>query len=428
MDDDSILSCTIIVLVLLGLSAYFSLCETSFASLSKTRLKAIQDRGGKKAKNVTYVAENFSKTITTLLIGTNIVTMALAAYITVVVTRRWGVDAVTISTIITTIAVFFLAEILPKSIAKKYSERFALATASSLCFFMRIFAPLSALLAKFGNSVAALTKGDSEVSVTEDELRDIVEIMTDEGNLDAEQGELVHSALTFGEVTVESVLTSRVDLDAVDIKWSLDEVLSFIKAKSHSRLPVYEGSIDNIIGVLQIRKYLRAYLKKRQAPDMRELLDEAYFVHSSASIDDLLPVLSSRKTYMAIVTDSYGGTRGIVTVEDILEELVGEIWDEDDVIIETCIKNEDGSFTFDAAVDIETAFSFMDFEDPDEFDFEHKLLGEWAYENFENIPSQGESFSYNGLTITLTQIEARRIMKLHIALPKEQAPEGGEAK
>jgi len=423
MDEGSILSC-IIILVLLFFSAYFAVCETAFATISKARLKFMQERGDRRSIKALYVVDNFSKAITTLLIGTNIVCMTLSAYITVIVTRQWGIGAVTVSTIITTIIVFLLGEMLPKSLGKKYSEQFALSTASSLCFLMRIFSPVSHVLTSFGNAVASITKGESTVSVTEDELHDIVDNMTDEGELDFERGELVKSALTFGELTVESVLTSRVDLHAIDIEMEKDEIVDIIKSTRHSRLPVYEGSIDNIIGILQIRKYIKTYLETGAAPDIRSILDEAYFVHSSAKIDELLQVLSSRKTYMAIVADSYGGTLGIITVEDILEELVGEIWDEDDEEIVLSVKNPDDSFTFDASVDIEDAFAFMDYEDPDEFDFEHKLLGEWAYENFDIIPSQGESFDYNGLRITVAEVDQRRIMKLSI-LPLQETPEEG---
>ena len=425
MDDGSILS-AFIILALLALAAYFAVCETAFASASRTRLRADQDRGDKRADKAVYVTEHFDKAITTILIGTNIVHIAASSYITVLVTRRWGVSCVTLSTVITTLVVFFAGEMLPKSIGKKYSERLALSTAGSLCFFMRIFTPISFVLTAIGNFISGLTRGDGEVSVTEDELYDIIENMTDEGELGEERGELVHSALSFGDVTVESIVTARVDLAAVDVEWEPERILAFIKKQRHSRLPVYEGSIDNVIGVLQIRKYIKAYLADKDHVAVRSLLDKAYFVHQSMNIDELLPYMSGNKINLAVVTDNYGGTLGIVTVEDILEELVGEIWDEDDVVVETCVQNDDGSFSFDAGVDIEDAFEFMEYEDPSEFDFEHKLLGEWAYEQFELIPHEGESFAYNGLLVTVTQIKKRRIMKLNIRpLPAENR-EGGE--
>ena len=421
MDDGSILS-VLIILALLLFADYFAVCETSFAAVSRIRLKTAMERGDRRANKAMYVCEHFDKAITTILIGTNIVHLSCASYVTVLVPRRWGLSAVTLSTFVTTLVVFFVGEMLPKSIAKKYSLRLALGTASSLVFFMHLLTPISFVLTKIGEFASRLTKGDSEVSVTEDELYDIIENMTDEGDLDSEQGDLVHSALAFGDLTAESILTARVDMETIDVDDPLEEILSQVKASRHSRIPVYQDSVDNIIGVLQIRRFMREYLQKREKTDLRSLLDEPYFVHQSAKIDELLSVMSSKKINMTIVTDSYGGTVGIVTVEDILEELVGEIWDEDDEVVEPCVDHGDGSYSFDAGVDIEDAFEFMDYEDPDETDFDHKLLGEWAYEQFDAIPQEGDSFTYNGLRITVEKVQQRRIMKLHI----QRLPEGGE--
>ena len=421
MDDGSILS-VLIILALLLFADYFAVCETSFAAVSRIRLKTAMERGDRRANKAMYVCEHFDKAITTILIGTNIVHLSCASYVTVLVTRRWGLSAVTLSTFVTTLVVFFVGEMLPKSIAKKYSLRLALGTASSLVFFMHLLTPISFVLTKIGEFASRLTKGDSEVSVTEDELYDIIENMTDEGDLDSEQGDLVHSALAFGDLTAEIILTARVDMETIDVDDPLEEILSQVKASRHSRIPVYQDSVDNIIGVLQIRRFMREYLQKREKTDLRSLLDEPYFVHQSAKIDELLSVMSSKKINMTIVTDSYGGTVGIVTVEDILEELVGEIWDEDDEVVEPCVDHGDGSYSFDAGVDIEDAFEFMDYEDPDETDFDHKLLGEWAYEQFDAIPQEGDSFTYNGLRITVEKVQQRRIMKLHI----QRLPEGGE--
>ena len=421
MDDGSILS-VLIILALLLFADYFAVCETSFAAVSRIRLKTAMERGDRRANKAMYVCERFDKAITTILIGTNIVHLSCASYVTVLVTRRWGLSAVTLSTFVTTLVVFFVGEMLPKSVAKKYSLRLALGTASSLVFFMHLLTPVSFVLTKIGEFASRLTKGDSEVSVTEDELYDIIENMTDEGDLDSEQGDLVHSALAFGDLTAESILTARVDMETIDVDDPLEEILAQVKASRHSRIPVYQDSVDNIIGVLQIRRFMREYLQKREKTDLRSLLDEPYFVHQSAKIDELLSVMSSKKINMTIVADSYGGTVGIVTVEDILEELVGEIWDEDDEVVEPCVDHGDGSYSFDAGVDIEDAFEFMDYEDPDETDFDHKLLGEWAYEQFDAIPQEGDSFTYNGLRVTVEKVQQRRIMKLHI----QRLPEGGE--
>jgi len=432
MDDGSIVQAIIIIALLLFFAAYFAICETAFASASRVKLKTTLDRGDRRAKKALYVLDNFDKAITTILIGTNITHLAAASYVTLMVTRVFADRpaavnaAVTVSTVITTIVVFMVGEMLPKSIGKKYAQNISLSTASTLGLFMTVFTPISFVLTAIGQGFASLTKGDKEVTVTEDELHDIIEAMTDEGELEEEQGELVHSALDFGETTVDSILTARVDLDAVNVAAAPGEIVAQVKRARHSRLPVYEGSVDNIIGTMQVRKFIRAWLSEGENMDLRSILDEPYFIHCSTNIDELLEVMSSRRCSIAIVTDSYGGTLGIVTVEDIIEELVGEIWDEEDEVIETMAQNADGSFSFLADVDIEDAFDFMDYEDPDDFDFEHKLLGEWAYEQFDLIPSQGDAFSYNGLTVTVEEIETRRILKLRITLPAAEAEEGGE--
>ncbi|MBP8639753.1 MAG: HlyC/CorC family transporter [Oscillospiraceae bacterium] len=427
MDEGSWLSWLIIAL-LVAAAAYFATAETAYSSVSRIKIKSEMDRGDSRAKKALLILDNFDKAITTILIGTNIVHIVTAALVTIMVTKKWGVSAVTISTIITTLVIFFVGEMLPKSIGKKYSGRFSLSFASSLSFFMLIFKPLAYILTKVGQSVARHTKGDPEVTVTEDELYDIIENMKEDGELDAERGELVHSAMMFADVTVESIVTPRVDLVAIDIETPLTEMLKFVKASRHSRFPVYEGSIDNVIGVLQIRKFIKSYIKQGDELDVRSALDNIHFAHQSTKIDELLSEMSRKRLNMAIVTDNYGGTLGIVTVEDILEELVGDIWDEDDEIKEFCVMQSDGSYELDPELGIEESFDLVDFEDPDDFEFEHKLLGEWVFEHFDRIPTEGDSFVYNGLTVTVKEMRQNRIVKLNMKMLTESNEEGGNSK
>ena len=426
MDDGSRLP-WIIAALLLVCAAFFAVTETSMASASRSRIKASAERGDFRAKKTLYVLDNFDLAISTLLICTNIVHIAAASIVTLAVTKKWGVSAVSISTIITTIVVFFAGEMLPKSVAKKYSDTLALSCAPVLCFFMKLFAPLSKLLTWIGQAAAKLTPGDSQISVTEDELYDIIEDMTEEGSLDEDQGDLISSALQFGDVTVESVLTPRVDIVAININSSHAELLSLIKSTNHSRLPVYEGSIDNIIGVLQIRKYIKAYLRLGENLDIKPMLDEVLFVHQSTNIDELLPILSKRKLNIAVVTDNYGGTLGIVTVEDILEELVGEIWDEDDVIEEPMVEISDGVYEVGADETVSDVFDQLGYEDPEnDEELVNTLMGEWAYEKFDTIPKPGDSFRYHQVLVTVKDMNHNRIMKLTVTLLPEEE-EGGEA-
>lgn len=428
MDDASRLSLIIVVLLLLC-AAYFAVAETAFASVSKVKIKIRAERRESKAVKALQVLDNFDLAITSILICTNIVHISAASLVTLSVTRLFpGVPgAVTISTFVMTIVVFFAGEMLPKSIAKKYSERLSLAVAGSLCFFMSVLKPLAKLLSAIGNFAARFVKADPEISVTEDEIYDIIEDMTEEGSLDSERGELISSALQFAETTVESILTSRVDLAAIDIEDSPEEMLEFIRSQTHSRLPVYEGSIDNIIGVLQIRKYIKAYLRLGENLDIKPMLDEVLFVHQSTNIDELLPILSRRKLNIAVVTDNYGGTLGIVTVEDILEELVGEIWDEDDVIEEPMVEIGDGVYEVGADETVSDVFDQLGYEDPEnDEELVNTLMGEWAYEKFDTIPKPGDSFRYHQVLVTVKDMNHNRIMKLTVALlPAEE--EGGEA-
>lgn len=428
MDEGSRLS-WIIVILLLFCAMFFAVAETAFASVSRVKLKTAADRGDSRAKRALYITDNIDRAITTILICTNIIHISAASIVTSVVTRTWGVSAVALSTIITTVVVFFAGELLPKSIARKYSERFSLGMAGALKFFMLIFSPVARLLTAIGNAAASLTKGDPEASVTEDELYDIIEDMTEEGSLDEEQGDLISSALQFADVTVDSILTSRVDVAALDVNMSQENILAFIKEQRHSRLPVYEGSIDNIIGILQIRAYIKAYMKNGEDVDLSALLDEAYFIHQSTNIDELLPVLSKRKLNMAVVTDNYGGTLGIVTVEDILEELVGEIWDEDDTVEETMIELPDGDYQVDPGETVGDVFDSLgvDYDEDEDEELVNKLMSELAYEELPAIPSEGESFNYRGLSCTVTEMRHNRIMKLRVhILPRDEVRQGGE--
>ena len=431
MDTDSWLLILIFAALLL-LGAYFAAAETAFASASRIRIKNRADRGERRANRALDILDRFDQAITTILIGTNVVHIAAASLAALFVTRKWGSGAVAWATFVTTLVVFFVSEMLPKSIAKKYSETLSLWAAPSLHLLMVLLTPLSFLLTAFGKAAAKMTKGDGDVSVTEDELYDIIENLTEEGSLDEEKGDLVTSALEFGDVTAGDILTARVDVAALDVESTTEEVLQEVKRQRHSRLPVYKGSVDHIIGILQIRKFLKAYLHADGGSlDWNSLLDEPYFVHSSMNADELLRELSRRKLNLAVVTDSTGGTLGILTVEDIVEELVGEIWDEDDVVVEPMVQLDGGAWDMDASLQAEEVFEKLGFEDPEDQDLSHKTLGEWAYEQFDSIPRQGDTFTYHGLSVTVSQQKERRVMRLRVELmPPEAAEseqEGGDA-
>ena len=402
----------VVIVLLLG-AAYFAVMETAFASASRIRLKAAADHGNRRAEQAMYVLDHFDQAITTLLIGTNILHLTIATLVTVAVQRQWGMWAVTAGTLITTVVVFFAGEMLPKSIAKKYAERLAMRTARSLRFFMVLFQPLSALLTAFGNAVARRVQSEPAVTVTEDELADIIENMTDDGELTAERGELMSSALSFAEVPVESVITARVDVAAVDVDDPPEDILAYVREQRHSRLPVYADSIDNVIGILQIRKYIKACIKNGgKAVDVRPLLDEPMFVHQSTLIAEVLPELSRRKANLAIVTDEFGGTLGVITMEDVLEELVGDIWDEKDVVEKEVVARPDGGYELDGAMTLSDFLELLDWNEDALDDADSTTVGGWTLERFGTFPKVGDSFRYENLTVTVLAMDGRRVERV----------------
>ena len=330
MDADSQVSC-FLFLVLLGLAAFFAVAETAFASVSDSRIKTIADRGDERAERAVYILDNFDTAISTLLICTNLTHISAAALVTVTVTRLWGLGAVSLSTIITTIVVFFAGEMLPKSAAKKNPERAALRCAGAVSFLMKLFAPFSAMLAKIGAFAASLMKAEPELSVTEDELYDIIEDMAEEGSIDEDQEDLISSVLDFSDVVARNIFTPIDKVVGIDISMKRADAFRFVTEQKHSRILVFEGPEKRIAGVLQIRKSLKHYLATGRIPSVRKMMDEPFFVSASLPAADLLEDMSANRQNIAVVKSGNGRIIGIVTVEDILEELVGEILDEKDV-------------------------------------------------------------------------------------------------
>ena len=426
--DEGGLTPWIITILLILFADYIAVAETALSSVSRVRMKLLADHGNRRAAKVLDALEHFDRTISTILICTNIAHLGAASVVTVAVTRRWGLSAVAVSTFITSMVVFFVGEMLPKSIAKKYSEHLSLWCIDLLTVLIALFRPASALLAAIGNAASRLTKGDPEISVTEDEIYDIIEDMTEEGSLDEEHGDLISSALQFNDLTVESILTPRVDVVAIDINDDSAAILQQIRSQNHSRLPVYEGSKDNIIGILRIRRYIQAYLKLGDQLDLRGLLDKPIFVTESAAVDELLPIMSRERQNIAVVTDHHGGTAGIVTVEDILETLVGEIWDEDDIVITPIVALENGNYLVDAEEPVADVLNEIGFECPpeDEDELINTRIGEWVYDHFSSIPKVTDGFDYHGLRVTIAKMDHNRILKVVLCrLSEEEQEEGG---
>ena len=431
MDPDSRTS--IAVLLLFIASAYFALTETAIASVSRNRIKVRADKGTPGAKKVLYVLDNFEDAITTLLVCTNIAHIAAAALVTLAVTRRWGLSAVTASTFITTLAMFFIGEMLPKSIGKKTSERSSLVCAGLLVVLMKVLRPVTFLLSGIGKLTLRLTHKNEEVSVTEDEIYDIIEDMTEEGSLDEEQSELISSALSFGDLTVTSIMTPRVDVEGIDINTPSEQILEKLLSQNHSRLIVYDGTVDKVVGVLQLRRFLKSYISRKTIPSIRRMTDKVFFAHQSMPIDELFDNMTSNKFNIAVVLDGFGGTAGIVTIEDIIEEIVGEIWDEDDEIKEPIVRLSDDTILVSCDETAESAFEEAGYEEKDEAQeerFKNLLLGDFICEKMGVIPKKGDSFEYNNLKIRVEEVDHNRVLKAKIVtkpVSEETGPDEKEA-
>ncbi len=425
MDPDSRTS--IIVCLLFVASAYLALTETAIASVSRNRIKVKADKGTPGAKQVLYVLDNFEDAITTLLICTNIAHIAAAAIVTAAVTRKFGLSAVTASTFIMTLAMFFIGEMLPKSIGKKLCERCSLACAGLLVVLMKILRPVTYVLSGIGKLTLKATASGEEVSVTEDEIYDIIEDMTEEGSLDEEQSELISSALSFGDLTVASIMTPRVDVEGIDINTPSEEILENLLQQNHSRLIVYDKTVDNVVGVLQLRRFLKSYISRGTIPNIRRMTDKVFFAHQSMPIDELFDNMTTNRFSIAVVLDGFGGTLGIVTIEDIIEEIVGEIWDEDDEIKEPIVRLSDDTILASCDETVESAFDEIGYEEKNEDEadrFTNLLLCDFIFEKLGTVPKLGDSFEYNNLKIRVEEVDHNRVLTAKIVIkPEEDTPQ-----
>ena len=404
------------LVVLLALSAFFSGSEMAFSSLNQIRMKAMEQDGNKKAGTVLSIIEKFEKALSTLLIGNNVVNTAAASVTTVLVTSMFGVKGVAIGTAAITVALLIFGEILPKSYAKQNSEKFAMAVSGPLSLLIKLLTPVVWPFMKLQQMTRRDEDGEEEApTMTEEELKYMIEAIEEEGVLEEQESELVQSALEFDEITAQEILTPRVDVEALDITEESEEILRRVTGLGFSRLPVYEGTVDNICGVVRSRDILEAALQNRENIDLRSLMTPCMYIHKTMKISQLLGMFQKNKGHLAVVTDDYGGTLGIVTMEDVLEQLVGDIWDESDEVV-TAVTHIDSS-TVEVAGD-ENIYDFFDEIDFDtrKFESEFNTVAGWATEQFERIPEVGESFVWHGLKVTVTEMDDARIIRLRVEM------------
>ncbi len=401
------------------LSGYFSATETAFSSLNKTRIKYMAEKGSKRAKRTLQLADNYDKLIATILIGNNIVNISTASIGTLLFVDLMGQElGATVSTVVVTIVVLIFGEITPKSIAKDYPERFAMFSAPMIGALLWLFTPLNFLFSLWKKLVALLFHSDEEDKMSQEELLLLLEEVEQEGAIDKSEGTLLRNAVEFGDLEVQSILTHRVDLEAVEVNATKEEIAAKFTETRFSRLLVYEETIDKIVGVLHLKDFYDG-MGINPKP-LREIMTPPLFIHQTEKVDDLLQLLKSSKSHIAVVIDEYGGTLGIVTMEDILEELVGEIWDEHDEVEEPFRQLSENTYLVDCTVTLDDFCDFFDVKS----DSESVSLGGWIMDEMQRIPEKGDQFTYENLTITATEIDDHRIEWVTVEVaPKEDEEE-----
>ena len=415
----------IIILVLVLMSAFFSAAETAFTSANRIRLKDLAENGSRRASTALKIIDKYDKCLTTILVGNNIVNILTSSLATIFCIEQISKEnGAAISTAAITIIVLIFGEITPKTIAKNHAEGFCLAIGAILSGLMFILTPVTAvflLIQKLANKLFG--KKGNEVSVTEKELMHIIDEIEDEGVLEKQESELVRSALEFDETTVEEILTPRVNVVAIDIHSSIDELEQLFIEEEYTRLPVYEKSIDHVVGVVSYKSFQKRVASGKDFL-ISDIVKPTLFVPGLMKISEVLRRMQRGKNHLAVVVDQYGGTEGIVTLEDIVEELVGEIWDESDVI--TLPLKDMGENTYELSgslskSDLNRYFEERDIDFSIEGDF--NTVGGWAFELFERIPDEGESAVGEGFELKVTSRNGRRIGKLSLRLIEKESEE-----
>lgn len=428
-DPDSIASIIVILIVLVMLSAFFSATETAFSAVNKTKLRVKAQDGHNGAKNALALAENYDRLLSTILIGNNIVNITLATLSTILFSQVLKGDkeaiAATVSTIVSTIVVLIFGEITPKMIAKEKSEAVAIITGYPIRFFMVILFPLSITFAGLKILIRKVFKFHNEEKITEEELLTMVEEAQEEGSLDKEERELISSSIEFDDVLVEDILVPRVGIVAVSVDMSMEQIKRMFLEHNFSRMPVYRGTIDSIIGMIHNIDFFAAL--ERGETSIRDSITPTAVATEHMKISTLLKSMQRQKVHMAVVVDEYGGTLGIATLEDILEELVGEIWDEHDEIINYFDKLNDTTYLVDGRAELDKFFALFGFPDDESDKFESQTVSGWVIEMMGLIPKKLEKFDYHNLTITISKLTQRKILEVKVVIrPEEEIEEKEE--
>ena len=420
----------IALIVLVCFSAFFSGSEIAYSSANPLRLKRIfNDTKNQNARRALYITDNYDRALSSILIGNNLVNLAsstLATQLFIMLLAERGIvgenTAAAISTAAITVFVLIFGETVPKLSAKGDPERFSMKVSRPLRGIMIIFSPIVFVVMKL---IGALSKRwkteEDDDAVTEDDLSEIIDTVEDEGVIDEDTSELLQSALDFPDICAYEIITPRVDMVAIDIEDSQEEIMEVIESSVYSRLPVYEDSIDNIIGVLHLNQFLKAMAAGEEF-DIRSKLLPVVFLHKTTILPQALRELREKKLHLAIVTDEYGGTMGLITMEDILEQLVGDIWDETDEIEDEMVELAPDLFEVDGSMRIYDFLEEFEIDDRD-FDDDNATVGGFAIEQLGGYPARGESFDFEHLTITVKQLQNLRVTRVLVKVNPKPEPE-----
>ncbi|HJB90544.1 MAG TPA: hemolysin family protein [Candidatus Eisenbergiella merdigallinarum] len=407
MGSDSI--SLIIIVFCIVMSAYFSATETAFSTLSRARVKNMAEKGNARAALVLRLSERYDSMLSTILVGNNIVNIATASLTTLIFARLLGEEAgASVSTAVTTIVVLIFGEVSPKSIAKESPEKFAMFSAPILNVLMKVLTPVNFLFAQWKKLLSRIIKSDEEKSITEDELLTIVDEAQLEGGINEQEGSLIRNAIEFKDMEAADIFTPSVDVTGIPKDATVEKTAEVFEETGYSRLPVYEGGLDNIIGIVYEKDfYSRVY---RKGEELSSIIRPAMYITKFRKINELMKDLQSRKQHMAVVVDEFGVTRGIVTLEDILEELVGDIWDEHDQVETKLQRISENEYLVSGKADVEKVFEFLGKEK----EFEVLTVGGWVMNELGRVPEAGASFAADGLEVRVEEMNGRRIDQVKI--------------
>lgn len=398
----------IVLVILVAMSAFFSATETAFLSFNKARMKSMAKQGSRKAQLVVDLEERYDKLLSTILIGNNIVNILASSMATVIFVAFLGNAGVTVSTVVMTVVVLIFGEISPKTLAKDHADSLAMVIAPIINLLMTLFTPFTWLFSQWKKLLTVIFPSKGETGMTEEELLTIVAEAEEDGGIDEQESDLIRSAIEFNDRTAEEILTHRVDVVSVDVTDSMDEVEKVFRESGFSRLPVCEDNLDNIVGILNEKDFHA----NRNASSPKEIMRPALFVTTGAKTAALLETLQKAQSHIAIVTDEYGGTAGIVTMEDIIEELVGEIYDEHDEVIEEFKKLPDGSYQIDCTADLNKLQELLSIRG----EFDSATVSGWVVQQLERIPVVGDSFEYDNLSVRVTKVDSKRVLEINIVV------------